>query len=333
MTPGKRALLAAALFSLIASSVFSMWQTTLQSLSDDVPLIRESSLLSIRAAFTWDPVDREMHRLVASQKREIERISSWQLDNDLFYEYAQENNLDDPDYGVEVKKAIARMRLGYESFVIRHADHVLGRIAYGDYLEQIEDYPGATAQWAIAMKLDPLLAAAWERQARVAIGNEDFNGTLDSFSQAIELEPDNWNYHYRVAAIVLGNLEMAAAHYHEEPNQSATRAISHYRQALSYNPSNFQLASELAFAYAKLSPPNYDASMAAWEHTARCAYDDTDLEGVYLSMAQVSIDAERFDTARKLIARSSLPNFRRQRALLLRKIAYGEKASLEKSGG
>lgn len=328
-TPVKRILLISALFSLIASAAFSMWQTTLKSFSDGAPLVRESHLHSIRAAFTWDPVDRELQRQISSQKREVERIDSWQMDPGLFYKYAEKNSLDDPDFRAEVTNAIERMRSGYERFVTRHPDYVMGHIAFGDFLEQVEDFSGATDQWAIAMKLDPNLPAAWDRQGRVARGNNDFDAMLDSYSHASDLEPGNWNYHYHVAALVFSNLDKAAAHYDEEPGQSATRAISHYRQALDNNPSNFQLAGELAFAYANLAPPDYGESMAAWKYSMRYARDETDLEGVYLSMARISIDTERFDAAREQIALSSLPTFKGQRSYLLEKIEFGEKKSRE----
>lgn len=333
LTPTKRILLGGALLAIIATACFSMWQTTLQSFSDDAPLLKESSLYSIRAAFTWDPVNRALHRQIANEKREVERIESWIIDPSLFHEFAAENQLADPNYAEEVLKVVARIQASYEGFVVRHPDHGPTRIAYGDFLEQVEDYDRATEQWSIALKLAPTLPAAWDRQGRVALGNNDFGATLASYSKAIQLEPDNWDYHYRIAALVFSNLDKSAAHFEEQPAESATRAISHYQQALTYNPSNFQLAGELAFAYAHLAPPNYEESMATWEHSTRYARDETDLEGVYLSMAKISIDTERFDAARKQIALSSLPTFRGQRSYLLKLIKRAETEIRQKSGG
>ena len=90
---------------------------------------------------------------------------------------------------------------------------------------------------------------------------------------------------------------------------------------------------QLAFAYANLAPPNYEESMATWEYSTRYARDKTDLEGVYLSMAQISIDTERFDAAREQIALSSLPTFRGQRVFLLQLIERAEAESRQKGGG
>lgn len=318
---------------MIASAFFSMWQTTLKSFTDGAPLIKESCLHSIRAAFTWDPVDRELRRRIASHKREIERMESWLTEPGPFGLYIQNDGRVNPDYDEEIERGVARMRALYEDFIARHPDHASGRIAYGDFLEEIDEFPDATEQWEAAMKLDPQLPAAWQRQSRIALGNNDFSATLASYAQAIELDPKNWDYHYHVAALVFSNLDKAAAHYEEEPRQSADRAISHYRQALTYNPSNFQLASELAFAYANMAPPNYEQSMATWEYSQRYARDITDLEGVYLSMAQVSIDSKQFDAAREQIALSSLPTFNGQRVFLLKRIEIAEKKSRDNGGG
>lgn len=333
LTPGKRILLSLALVAVIASAVFSMWQTVLQSLADDAALLKESQLHSIRAAFTWDPVRRELLRVLASERRGVERVESWKLDPGLFHRYAEENGVENPHFAREVSKIVARIRSHHEHFVARHPDHAPGRIAFGDFFEQVSEYEAAVTQWEIAMKLDPELPDAWDRQGRTASANDDFSATLSSYAHAIELEPDNWNFHYQIASISFNNLSRAAEHFSETQDQAADRAILHYRLALQHNPSNFELAGELAFAYAHLAPPDLARSMAVWERSMRYARDERDRESVYLSMAQISIDSEQFEAAREQVALSSLSSFRGQRSLLLKRIEAAEKKSKQRRDG
>ncbi len=318
LTTAKRALLASALVAIIASATFSFWETALET--DVIP---RSALHSIRAAFTWDPTERRLARLVASENRGVEMIEAWVNSSGAFRDHLLKNNLRDTDFETEVQIALRQIRDDYEAFLADFPSHSAGRIAYGDYLQRIDDSDGATREWNHAMDLAPN-AEAWDRRARIAYYEDDYGKALAAFEKAVELEGDNWDYHYQLASLVFSNQKAAAAHYHEAREESAMRAISHFRKAEQLNPENYSLVNELGFAYASLNPPLVEESIAAWERSARLAPGELARESVYLNIAGALITAKRYADARKQIDRSRRDELRSERRYLMRRISSAQ---------
>ncbi len=311
----KRSLLAVALLGVIASACYSMWQTNL-----DTPLIPQSHLHSLRAAFTWDPVDREYRRLLASEKRALETVADWIQSDDAFEHFVRQNDIPDARLGLQIQTRYRSARDDYLSFLERHPEHVQARLAFGDFLEAVQDFPGAFHEWETVIRLAPDEPFSWERQARIAIINSDLAKTLDAYEKAIELDRQNWEYHYRLASIISLNRLQAARQLDISAEEVIMRAIGHYHAALRYNPSHYDSASELALIYTSLSPPQIDQGVAAWEQAARHAVDDLNREAAYLRIAETLIAAQRHTEARRQINRSSLPIYAAERKWLLRQL-------------
>jgi len=308
----KRPLLALALLGVIASACYSMWQTNL-----DTPLIPQSHLHSLRAAFTWDPVEREYRRLLASEKRALETVADWIQSADAFERFVRQNDIPDAHLGLQIQKLYRSARDDYLAFLEQHPEHVQARLAFGDFLEAVQDFPGAIHQWETVIQLAPDEPFSWERQARIAIINSDLAKTLDAYEKAIELDRQNWEYHYRLASIISHNRMQAARQLEISAEEVILRAINHYHEALRYNPSHYDSASELAVVYTSLRPPQTDQSVAAWELAARHAVDDLNREAAYLRIAETLIAAQRHAEARRQINRSSLPIYAAERKWLL----------------
>ena len=315
LTGPKQNLLAAALLGVIGSACYSMWQTTL-----DTPLIPESHLHSIRAAFTWDPVEREYRRLVASEKRSLETVADWIRTNDAFELFVRKNKIRNPRINVEIQKLYRRTRDDYRAFLERRPKHVMARLAFGDFLEAVEDYPGALREWETVIELAPDEPFSWERKANIGIIRADLAKTLDAYQKAIELDQRNWEYHYRLAGIISGNRVQAARQMGGSVEEVLLRAIQHYHSALQYNPSHYDAANELAVVYASLSPPKINESVAALEQAAHYAVDALNREAAYLRIAEMLISAKRHDEARGQIIRSTLPIYAAEREWLRRKL-------------
>ena len=218
----KQRLLVLSLLAIIGSAFYSMWQTTL-----DLPVLPESHVQSIKAAFTWNPVDREARRILAAEKRATEAVARWIQEPHAFFEHALKNDLREPSIEAEIQNSYRRIRDRYREFLKRYPEHVPARLAYGDFLELVEDYDGATEAWDLAREIDPKNPEIWSRQARIAYFEENFEKLLTSYQRAIQLDEGNWDHHYQMATIVFSNLGKSAQHFGESAEDSLARAILH----------------------------------------------------------------------------------------------------------
>ena len=57
------------------------------------------------------------------------------------------------------------IRKAYDDFITRHPNHARARIAYGSFLNDIDDEDGAHDQWEKALELDPKDPAVWNNLA------------------------------------------------------------------------------------------------------------------------------------------------------------------------
>ena len=88
------------------------------------------------------------------------------------------------------------------------------------------------------------------------------------------------------------------AHYDITEQQVFDKALNLYSNALTRDPQNFPLATDVAMTFYGIQPRRTDAGLAAWTNALSLAHDEIEREGVYIHFARMKIAAERFDEAR-----------------------------------
>jgi len=82
-----------------------------------------------------------------------------------------------------------------------------------------------------------------------------------------------------------------------DEQQVFDKALDLYGKAMKFDPTNFDLASDVAQTYYGITPLRLDAALKSWTNAFGLARDDMEREGVQLHFARLKLNAGRFDEA------------------------------------
>ena len=228
-------------------------------------------------------------------------MDKWIRDDAAFRE--QGAGLGSATLRARVEQRLKPVREAYDDFLRRNPDHARARLAYGSFLNDIQEEEGAVQQWERARELDPGNPAAWNNLANYYSHRSPVKKAFEYYAKAIELNPQERVYYQNFAATVFLFRKDAMEFYQIDEQQVFDKALALYRKAMKLDPNNFVLASDYAQTYYGIKPVRTDDALAAWEYALKVASNDTEREGVYLHLARFKLNARRFDEARKNIAR------------------------------
>lgn len=274
-------------------------------------LLQKKTGLAITVPNPNDPVEKEYLKLVADDDLAQAEVDQWITDNQKFAE--QGAGIEAAVLRARIQKRFDSVRKAYEDFLKRHPNHARARLAYGSFLNDIQEEHAAEAEWEKARQLNPQDAAAWNNLANYYGHNGEITKAFEYYAKAIELEPTEPVYFQNFATTVYLFRRDATNYFKITEPQVFDKALDLYRKALELDPQNFLLATDLAQSYYGIKPPKSndpeadrntaqklaDEAVAAWKVAMKVAGNDVERQGVHIHLARILINADRFDEARK----------------------------------
>jgi len=98
-----------------------------------------------------DPVEKEYKLIMEADDAAQAEVDQWIRDNDAAV--AKGAGVPSADLKRRIRDRFAPMRTAYEDFIQRHPDHARARVAYGSFLNDLQDEEGAQEQWEKARRM------------------------------------------------------------------------------------------------------------------------------------------------------------------------------------
>jgi tetratricopeptide (TPR) repeat protein len=244
-----------------------------------------------------DPVEKDYEKLLELDDAAQEEVDKWIKDNNAFSN--QGAGLSQAALSLKIEERFEPIRKAYEDFIRQHPKHSRALLAYGSFLGDTGNEGEAQQQWEKARELDPENPAVWNNLANYYGHRGPVTKAFVYYAKAIELNPKEPVYYQNFATTVFLFRKDAKEFYRINEQQVFDRALELYRKAVSLDPNNFPLATDLAQTYYGIKPPRYEEALKAWNDALKIANDDIERQGVYLHLARNQLLSGHLDEARK----------------------------------
>jgi len=302
-------------------------------------LVQKKTGVSVAVADPKDPVERALKKLMADDDAAQAEVDEWIKARNQ--SGTKQSEIERAAFNLRIKQRFEPVKQGYEDFLAVHPNHAEARLAYGSFLNDIGDEPGAETQWLKAREADPKNPATWNNLANFYGHNGDVKKSFEYYAKAIELEPTESVYYQNLATTVFLFRRDAMEFYKITEQEVFAKAMDLYRKALSLDAENFSLAAELAQTYYGIKPPKFDDTnqtrraeikladdaMAAWQVAQKMARNELEREGINLHFARWQINTGRYEAARKSLAAVTNDLWAKSKTTLTRKLANRETGS------
>jgi tetratricopeptide (TPR) repeat protein len=246
-----------------------------------------------------DPVEIEFKKLMEMDDAAQDEADKWIKDAKAFE--AKGAGLPQATLNARIQQRFDEVKRSYEKFLEAHPRHAKARLAYGSFLNDINEEEDAAIQWEKAKETDPTNPAAWNNLANHYGHLSPVKKAFEYYAKAIELDPNQAVYLQNLATTVYLFRQDAKEFYGITEEEVFSKALDLYRRAQKLDPKNFTLATDLAQSYYGIHPLRTDEALKAWDYALQVAHDDIEREGVYLHIARVELNSGRFDDARRHI--------------------------------
>jgi tetratricopeptide (TPR) repeat protein len=248
------------------------------------------------AAVPDDAVDRELKKLMEADDDAQADVDEWIRDNDAAA--ARGAALPAADMKRRIRDRFQSVREGYENFIKQHPDHAAARVAYGSFLNDLNDEDGAREQLEKALTLNSQDAAAYNNLANIYGHTGPVKKAFEYYGKAIELNSREPIYYHNFGTTVYLFRKDAEEYFHITEQEVFDKALQLYSKALKLDPTNFPLASDVAQTFYGIKPLRLEAALTAWTNALTLAHDEIEREGVYVHLARLKVLGERLPEAR-----------------------------------
>ena len=295
-------------------------------------VVEKATGISVNVAQLNDPSEREYLKLLEMDDAAQAEVDGWIKQNNEFKQ--QGAGLSEVTLNARIEKRFEPVKKAYEDFLQRNPKHARARLAYGSFLNDIQDEDAAYLQWEKAREADPNNPAAWNNLANYHGHVGPVAKSFAYYAKAIELNPTESTYYFNLATTVYLFRRDATNFYKISEQQVFEKAMALYRKALELDPGNFVLATDYAQSYygfdpkltgdpeqdRKIKQKHFDDAMAAWNEAFKLAGDDIERQGVLIHYARLQINHDRFEEARKNLNAVTNDMFNATKQNLLKKL-------------
>jgi tetratricopeptide (TPR) repeat protein len=276
-----------------------------------------------------DPVEQEFEKLLEMDDAAQKEIDRWIKEARAFKDKGAA--LPEATLNAKIEQRFDQVRKAYDSFLQRNPKHVPALLAYGSFLNEMNEEREAVICWDKARELEPTDPAPWNNLANHYGHYGPVKKAFEYYERAIRLDAKEPVYLQNLGTTVYLFRHDAKEYYNINEEQVFAKALDLYRRALKLDPTNFPLATDLAQSYYGIKPLRAKEALEAWEYALKIANDDIEREGVYLHMARVELNSGRFDEARRHIGMVTNQMYNVLKARLTRNLQ--EKESRSKAEG
>ncbi len=255
-----------------------------------------ANLPSTNAPAPDDPVEKEYKKLMEDDDAAQAEVEQWTRDNDAAA--ARGAGLPRANLQRRIRDRLAPVQAAYDDFLNRHPGHARARVAYGSFLNDLQDEEGAQEQWEKAVALDSRDPAAHNNLANLYGHTGQVRKAFEHYAKAIELNPKEPIYYHNFGTTVYLFRQAAMEFYGITEQRVYDKALELYRKALELDPHNFPLAADVARTYYGIKPLRLEDALRAWTNTLALATNEVEREEVYLHLARLKLQADRFAEVR-----------------------------------
>jgi tetratricopeptide (TPR) repeat protein len=287
-------------------------------------LVSTTTGVSVSVPDPNDPTQKELDRLMQEDDAAQAEVDGWIRENRAFA--AKGAGIPDAELNRRILKRFEIVRKGYEDLIRRHPDNADARIAFASFLHDIGD-GGEVQQLEKACQLNPKDAAGWNNLGNYYGEYGPVKKAFRCYERAIELNASEPVYYQNFGTAVCMLRKDAREYYGLTEPQVFDKALALYVKALSLDPGNFPLATDLASTYYIIRPLRLEDALQAWTNALRIAHDDIEREGVYVHLARLKLNAGRFAEARAHLDAVTNPMYADLRQRLDRNLEEKQKAA------
>jgi tetratricopeptide (TPR) repeat protein len=283
-------------------------------------LLQQTTGLVVNIPNPNDPVEQEYDKLLDDDDNALTAVDQMMRDNEAAA--AKGGGVSNATLNGRIEERLALVRKEYEDFLKRHPDHARAHVAFGSFLNDTKDEDAARGEYEKALQLDPKLPSAWNDLANSYSHTGPVSKMFELYAKAIELDPSEPVYYENLATVVYLYRVDARDYYHFADDQPVfDKAMHLYEKALSLDPTNFALATELAQSYYGIKPTRTGDALNAWTNALKIATTDLERQGVYIHLARFKVNAGRFAEAREDVARVTDPSLMDLKSRILNNLA------------
>ena len=196
-------------------------------------LVAEKTGIRILVVNTNDPVDVAYRKIMLDDDDAQQDVIKWSDNPALYFgtntpgsQLTLQERLHE-----HVRERIEGIKQEYEGFISQHPNHANIRLAYGSFLNDVQDDDGAVAQWEKARELDPANPAAWNDLANYYGHHSPVKKAFEYYAKAIELDSHESVYYHNLAVTVYLFRTDAEEYYHLNETQVFDKALGSLSQS------------------------------------------------------------------------------------------------------
>lgn len=263
-------------------------------------LVTQTTGISIPAPVdTNSPVEQEFQKIQDEDDAAQEEVNGWIKDNNGLAESGKA--IPPAELNRRIRSRFDVIRKEYEDFIRRNPKHARVRVAFASFLDDIGDEDAETNQLLTARNLDPALPSVWNQLGNYYGEHGPTTNAFTCYEKAIQLDPTESVYYQNFGTTVYLYRKDVKEFYHINEQQVFDKAMALYAKAMAMDPTNFELATDVAESYYGIKPLRTNDALVAWTNALHLARDEIDREGVYIHLARINMQARQFATSHKFL--------------------------------
>jgi tetratricopeptide (TPR) repeat protein len=266
-------------------------------------LVTEATGISISAVTTNiaggtnSPIELELQKIEDADDAAAAEVDGWIRENNEFA--AKGAGIPNAELNRRIREKFDISRKAYLDFIQRHPNYAPARVAYGSFLHDTGDEDGEFEQLEKARDLDPTIPSIWNNLANYYGEHGPTTNAFVCYEKAIKLDPTEPVYYHNFGTTIYLFRKDVKEYYHINEQQVFDKAMALYANATRLDPTNFELAYDVASTYYGIKPLRTNDALLAWTNTLKLAHDEVEREGVYIHFARIEAQSGMFDDAHK----------------------------------
>jgi tetratricopeptide (TPR) repeat protein len=253
------------------------------------------AVASTNAVAMPEQLEGAYQKLLADDDAAQQEVDKWITENQGFAKKGAA--VPNATLNRRIRARLEPVQEAYQDFLKHHPEHVRARIAYGSFLNDLNDEEGAQEQWEKALALEPRNAAILDDLAGIYAHIGPVKKAIDYYEKALQVKPNEPLYYHNLGNVVYLFRKDAAEYYATNEPGVFAKAFELYSNAMRLDPQNFPLACDVAQSYYGLLPLKTEEALHAWTNAMKLASDEAEREGIQIHLARVKILASRFAEA------------------------------------
>jgi tetratricopeptide (TPR) repeat protein len=265
-------------------------------------LVTETTGISISAvstnmAGTNNPLQIELQKIEDADDAAAAEVDGWIRENNDFA--AKGAGIPKAELNRRIHDKLDISRKAYQDFIQRHPNYAPARVAYASFLHDLGEEDGEFEQLEKARNLDPTIPSVWNNLANYYGEHGPTTNAFICYEKAIQLDPNEPVYYHNFGTTIYLFRKDVKEYYHINEQQVFDKALLLYSNSTRLDPTNFELAYDVASTYYGIKPMRTNDALNAWTNTLKLAHDEVEREGVYIHFARIEALSGKFANAHK----------------------------------